>query len=192
MELKAGARQRIDATNNTVDLSVELNCPRGSECKKSLLDQNLNREVAPWSKTGGIDYDLFVQQRELANDHNVCYCTTANSDFTSSGCSCSGAGAEMSESNGGTCQTTANPINAPVATNCVLLKNTGTIAVINGPEDILLQWTYGQALVDAYQLAYGADKATIATYSGSDGAGHGVMLQHPLWTQQQISSTLGN
>ncbi len=55
---------------------------------------------------------------------------------------------------------------------------------------MFIQWTYGQELVRAYQAQFGADKAVIATYPGGDGAGHGVLLQHPAWTQEQIYNAL--
>ncbi len=187
----SGCTATIDTDNNTVDLSVKPDCPLGSECKKNLHSQDLNRRVEPWSKTKGIDYDLYVQQRELANDHGMCYCTTPNADFTSTGCTCTGP-VQMSSSNGGICQTTANTIYAPVVDNCDMLQNTGKITVLNGPEDILIQWTYGQAFVDAYNAEYGANKAAIFTYPLSDGAGHGVMLQHPLWTQTEIFAALND
>jgi hypothetical protein len=65
-----------------------------------------------------------------------------------------------------------------MSTNCVALSIDGKINVINGPEDLFIQYLYGEELVTAYQQMYGANAATIATYPGSDGAGHGVLLQH--------------
>lgn len=65
------------------------------------------------------------------------------------------------------------------------LSISGKINVINGPEDLFIQYVYGQELVTAYQQMFGSNAATIATYPGSDGAGHAVLLQHPLWTQSQ-------
>jgi len=66
------------------------------------------------------------------------------------------------------------------------LQITGNLTVINGQEDLFIQWTYGRELVRAYQRAYGTDKARVRTYTGIDGAGHGVLMQHPQWTQQEI------
>jgi hypothetical protein len=110
----------------------------------------------------------------------------AGGKFNSTKCSCSGNAPEMSENNGGVCQTistgTTQP-NAPISTNCVSL-NTGRITVINGLEDLYIQHTYGDELVAAYQQMYGAGRATIVTYPG--GAGRGVLLEHPMWTQEQI------
>ena len=77
--------------------------------------------------------------------------------------------------------------NTPMSTNCVKLDIGGKINVIDEPEDLFIQYVYGQELVTAYQEMFGSNAATIATYPGSDGAGHGVLLQHPMWTQQQIA-----
>lgn len=68
------------------------------------------------------------------------------------------------------------------------LNISGKLTVINGYEDLYIQWTYGEALVDAYNTEYGSGKATLDMYPGS--AGHGVLIQHPGWTQEQISSAL--
>ena len=185
----SGCTATVNVPAKTVSLNVTLNCPLGSECAKQFIDQGANRMTSPWSITGGIDYNLFVQQRELADDYSLCYCPKT-SGFTSQRCTCSGSAPEMSSSNGGVCQTVSPQPNAPVSTNCVDIHNTGTITVINGPEDLLIQWLYGQELVVAYQQMYGPAKASLVTYPGSDGAGHGVMLQHPLWTQEQLAAAL--
>ena len=84
----------------------------------------------------------------------------------------------MSSSNGGVCQTVSSGVtqpNAPPSTNCVPL-DTGPITVINGPEDLYIQHTYGKELVAAYQQIYGLNRARIITYPGNEGAGHGVLL----------------
>jgi len=102
---------------------------------------------------------------------------------------------DVSETNGGVCQTEtsgAGSINNPIATNCVGLKLTGNFTVINGYEDLYVQWTYGRALVEGMQQVLGANRAMLVTYSGSDGAGHGIMLQHPRFTQAQIFNALQN
>jgi pimeloyl-ACP methyl ester carboxylesterase len=178
----------INSTRQTVKLNVVPICPSGSECQKNEAVQAANRLAWPWSLTQGVDQNLFSQQRELDADYSLCYCATASSDFTSVDCSCSGSAPEMSSSNGGVCQTVstgATQPNAPISTSCVEL-HTGPITVINGPEDLYIQHTYGEELVTAYQQIYGPDRASIVTYPGVDGAGHGVLLMHPMWTQQQI------
>jgi len=55
---------------------------------------------------------------------------------------------------------------------------TGIVAVLNGFEDLYVQWTYGKSIVDAYILQNGAGAATLTTYPGK--AGHGDLAQHPL------------
>ena len=72
------------------------------------------------------------------------------------------------------------------------LKNRDRVTVINGYEDLFIQWTYGQELVRACDAQYGNGKAAIVTYPGADGAGHGILLQHPAWTQEQIYAALTN
>jgi pimeloyl-ACP methyl ester carboxylesterase len=184
-----GASSGCTATiidDSSIYLNVTLNCPLDSECDRNLVVEEANRATSPWSITKGTDYNLFVQQRELADDLSLCYCGAAGRNFTSTNCSCSGAAPEMSATNGGVCQTVSPQPNTPMSTNCVKLDISGKINVINGPEDLLIQYVYGQALVTGYQQMFGNDAATIATYPGAEGAGHGVMLQHPLWTQQQL------
>lgn len=179
--------------NDSVTLSVTPSCPLDSECDKNFAVEDTNRRTEPWSNTGGVDYNLFVQQRETATDYSLCYCDTPEAGFISGGCSCSGDAPQMSSSNGGVCQTVSTgvtTVNAPISTNCVPFNISGKINVINGPEDLFIQYTYGQELVSAYQEMFGANAATIATYPGSDGAGHGVLMQHPMWTQQQIYNAI--
>ena len=185
----------IDSANETVTMSVTLNCPIGtSECSKNLLVEAANRHTSPWSLTDGINYNLLVQQREIATDYSLCYCNSPGTFFNSSNCSCSGVAPEMSAANGGVCQTVSTGVtqpNAPISTNCVPV-NSGPITVINGPEDLFIQFTYGQEMVNVYQQQFGPNGARIVTYPGSDGAGHGVLLQHPMWTQQQIFNAIDN
>lgn len=192
--LNSGCEATIE--KNRVKLNVTLDCPRGSECQKNLTAQVFNRKRPPWSRTGGVNHTLFLQQRELDVDYSLCSCSTAAANFTSTGCVCSGIAPQMSSSNGGVCSTTETPpppnaaLNVPISTDCVPINITGKINVINGPEDLLIQYVYGQELVSAYQQIYGANAATIATYPGSDGAGHAVLLQHPMWTQEQIFTAM--
>ena len=187
--LDSGCTATIDEQKREVKLNVETACASRAECRKTVLEQLLNRKTWPWSLTHGISDELYVQQRELAFDYSLCYCRTAGPDFQTSDCHCSQP-AQMSDTNGALCQTTSNPRNQPVSKDCSPLNISGTITVINGPEDLFIQHVYGKALVEAYQQELGATKARVVTYPGDDGAGHGVLLQHPKWTQQQLWNAL--
>ena len=114
-----------------------------SECDRNLALQEANRNTSPWSLTQGIDYNLLVQQRELATDYSLCYCKTPGANFTSTDCSCSGVTPGMSSTNGGVCQTVSPQPNTPMSTNCVALSIGGKINVINGtrgPLNPILVW----------------------------------------------------
>lgn len=183
--IDSGCTATIDGKNREIKLNVETTCALHEACRKSVVEQVLNQKTWPWSLSKGISSQLYVQQRELAFDYSLCYCATAGSDFQTSDCHCS-LPAEMSESNGALCQTTSKPRNKPVSSHCAHLNISGTITVINGPEDLFIQYVYGKALVEAYQKELGANNARLVTFPGADGAGHGVLLQHPKWTQTQI------
>ena len=92
----------------------------------------------------------------------------------------------MSATNGGICETESKP-NLPVSRRCARLRIDGRITVINGPEDLFIQWTYGRALVEGYQRAFGASAAKLVTYRGEGGAGHGVLIQHPRDATQHLN-----
>lgn len=185
----SGCTATIDGENRKLKLNVETTCVDRAECRKAVAEQILNQEAWPWSLTRGISDELYVQQRELAFDFSLCYCRAAGSDFQTSDCHCSQP-AQMSDTNGALCQTTSRPPNQPASTNCAPLDISGAITVINGPEDLFIQHVYGKALVEAYQRQFGADRARLVTYPGNDGAGHGVLLQHPKWTQAQLWTAL--
>jgi pimeloyl-ACP methyl ester carboxylesterase len=191
--VSSGCTASVDLGAGTVNLSVTLDCPDGSACKKSLIDEAVNREIPPWLRTKGVDYGLYLQQRELADDWTFGYCPTAGAHFNSTGCRFAPSQTpEMSATNGGVCVTESNPPNLPVARHCAKLRIGGRITVLNGPEDLFIQWTYGRALVEGYQRAYGTGKAKLVTYPGPDGAGHGILIQHPRWTQRNINLALGS
>jgi hypothetical protein len=179
----------VNPVQGTVDLNVTLNCSLLNHCDQTLEDDILNRKTEPWSKTDGIPHNLFLQERAFDNDYNICNCQAAAPNFTSTSCSCS-ASVLSSPRNGGMCQVTSSIPYAPVVKNCVPIQNTGRITVINGYEDLFVQWTYGKALVEGYQSQYGMQKAKLYTYDGDGKANHGVMYQHPLWTQEHISLAL--
>jgi pimeloyl-ACP methyl ester carboxylesterase len=188
----SGCTVQIDPSDDTPTFNVALDeCLPDSQCWKMYLDQLFNRYTSPWIQTKGVPNSVYVNQREFDHDWGICYCAAAGADFTSQQCSCSEA-VDISSSNGGVCQCHIAPgePQTPLCANCVDLKNSGRLSVINGPEDMFIQWTYGQELVRAYGAQYGSDKVSIATYPGGDGAGHGVLLQHPKWTQEQIFAAL--
>ena len=192
--IDSGCTATVDTANNTIGLSVTPNCPTDSECAKSGDDAEANRLVEPWVRTNGVDRTLLIAERSFEPGWNVCYCAQAQPGFTSSQCSCSGK-VTVSETDGGVCQTQTSgttTVNEPIATNCATLNLSGKLTVINGYEDLFVQWTYGAALVQGMQQVLGADRAVLDTYPGSDGAGHGVMLQHPRWTQEQLFQALQN
>ena len=188
--LDSGCTATLNLDKGEVKLHVETTCVSDAECRRALVEQVLNQKAWPWSLTDGVPAELYAQQRQQNLDYSVCYCSGATSDFKSSNCQCSRK-PEMSETNGGLCQTTSNPPNQPKSSHCVPLAMSGAMTVINGPEDLYIQHTYGKALVDAYQREFGASKARLVTYRGADGAGHGILLQHPKWTQTQIWNALG-
>jgi len=177
--------------NNTVQLNVSLNCTFGNHCDQTLETDLDNRQTAPWSLTDGISRSLFIQERDFDNDYNICNCQSAEAGFMSTSCSCS-AQVKSSPSNGGPCQVTSTIPWEPMISNCAPIQSSGQISVINGYEDLFIQWLYGQALVDGYQADYGTSRAEIFTYPGIDGAGHGILFQHPKWTQEHLFAALAN
>lgn len=189
----SGCTASVDRSTGTVDLSVALDCPKGSICHSTLIDEAVNRDTPPWLLTRGVDYRLYLQQRELANDWTLGYCPTAGRHFNSTGCRFApGQTPEMAITNGGVCITESDPPNLPVSRRCAKLAIDGRITVLNGPEDLYIQWTYGRALVEAYQRAHGTGAARLVTYRGPGGAGHGILMQHPRWTQRNIHAALGD
>lgn len=169
-------------------LSVKLQCDSQNNCEPFLLSTVADILTYPWRVTKGIDNKLFAQQREIAHDSSLGYCARAGTGFHSEGCTASRT-PEQSLVDGGVCRTNDSNRDLPIASHCVPLTMTGTITVINGFEDLFIQWTYGRALVDAYDAQYGARTAHLVTYPGL--AGHGVLIQHPGWTEAQISIALG-
>jgi pimeloyl-ACP methyl ester carboxylesterase len=178
----------VDTTNNTVSLNVTTNCDIGTVCAKTFDEWTANRLKYPWSITQGVSTDLLIAQREQAHDIDYGYCPTAGPNFTPENCTASQT-PQQSILNGAACITNspAGLPNQPTASQCVPLVISGGILVVNGYQDLYIQHTYGDALVQGYQAACGQSSAMLDTYPGSDGAGHGVLLQHPGWTQAQIA-----
>ena len=165
-------------------------CGIGSTCGAMLANYLANRTTAPWADTHGVPADVYSQQRELVSDWDSCFCAAAGADYASAECSCDGA-AIISELNGGVCQCQADETTpqAPTCNRCAPLTVAGGLTVLNGREDLFIQWTHGRELVRAYQESLG-DRAKLVTYDGEDGAGHGILLQHPRWVQEQIAAAL--
>ncbi len=174
-------------TSSTVTLNVTPDCGILNHCLEYLAASIIDMNTTPWSITSGIDSAEYINERELSNDFDVAYCSGAGPNFTSTGCTAFGT-VKMSLENGGVCESdTTNP-DIPVASSCAPLHISGRFTVINGYEDLLTQWTYGKAVVDAYAQQLGASKAVLKTYPGA--AGHGVMIQHPLWTQTEMAAAM--
>jgi len=174
-----------------VDLNVVLDCPKGSQCHANLGVLSQNRKTAPWSNTDGVSTTLYRQERHMVDGWDFCHCRRAKAGFRSAQCLCAQTDdANLFRRDGGVCRTNSAQANRPASFLCVPLPITRRLTVINGREDLFIQWKYGRELVRAYRRAYGANKANIVTYSGTDGAGHGVLMQHPKWTQEQIATAL--
>jgi pimeloyl-ACP methyl ester carboxylesterase len=181
----------VDTSTNSVSLNVTPNCAFGTVCEKTFAEWTANRLKSPWSITQGVSTNLLIAQREQAHDIDYGYCPAAGPNFTPIGCT-SSQPPEQSILNGSECITNTPPAlpNQPAASGCVPLTITGGILVINGYQDLYIQHTYGDALVQGYQNLCGSAGAMLDTYPGSDGAGHGVLLQHPGWVQAQIAMGL--
>jgi pimeloyl-ACP methyl ester carboxylesterase len=190
----SGCTVDINTTTNTVVLSVTPGpCGVGSLCLSTEAEFAANRQTFPWSLTGGISQAVLVNERDRGSDWDTAYCPTAGPNFTSLGCtSIPSSPPLISATNGGVCQTVSPPglPNQPISSQCVPLQIPGSVTVINGPQDLYIQYTYGAALVSGYQRQYGPQKANLVTYPGADGAGHGILLQHPKFVQDNIFTAL--
>jgi hypothetical protein len=173
-------------TSTTVTLSITPDCEILNHCLGFIASSIVDMKTYPWSLTNGIDTAVYTNERQSSNDYDVAYCSGVGSNFTSTGCTSYGT-IQMSTQNGGVCKTDTSNTNVPVSSSCDSLTISGRMVVINGFEDLLTQWTYGKALVDAY-VRQGAGSDSLQTYPGS--AGHGVMIQHPLWTQTQMFTAM--
>lgn len=187
----SGCTAKINKTKERFRLTVKVACNKNNLCQPNKEIQALNRETSPWSETDGVPNDVYDQQRQFVNDWNFCQCRAAGPNFRSRNCRCAKSQTiEMSKRNGGVCRTRARQVNRPASTNCIRLNIDGALSVINGKEDLFMQWKYGRALVDAYRRQYGPTAARRFTYNKSDGAGHGVLIQHPAWVQNRIHLSL--
>ncbi len=173
---------------DSVALSVTLHCAIENNCDQYVAASVIDIKTPPWSITGGIGDAVFLAERQEANDFGVAYCSTPARGFTSSGCTAYGP-LQMSITNGGICRTDTSAINAPVASNCADFAISGHVTLLNGYEDLFDQWTYGRAMITGLQASMGMDRASMITYPGP--AGHGVLVQHPAWTQVQLRAAMG-
>src|SRR5262249_35438183 len=149
----SGCTAVVDTTTDTVTFDVTLDdCSVDTQCGRMYLDQLFNRYSVPWESTKGVPYGVYINQREFDSDWNVCYCASGGADFTSEGCSCIET-PDISDTNGGVCQCEVSPDapQSPACANCDDLGYRDQLTVINGYEDLFIQWTYGQALVRALQ-----------------------------------------
>lgn len=170
-------------SGGTLSLSVTPDCGVLNHCIAYLAGSIVDMNTYPWSITKGIDDTNYTQERELSNDFDVASCSGAGPNFTSTGCTAY-ATIKMSVLNGGLCKTdTSNP-DAPVASSCAPLTMTGKITALDGYEDVFTQYTYDQALI----AAYGPLGRAASIYPGA--AGHGLMIQHPLWTQTEMHAAM--
>jgi hypothetical protein len=55
---------------------------------------------------------------------------------------------------------------------------------------LYIQHTYGARLIRAYQALCGNSAAVLETYPGADGAGHGILAQHPGYRQAAIAKAV--
>lgn len=173
-------------SDGQLSLSVTPDCTRADNCKSFIANSIIDRDTPPWSLTHGVDHALYLQQRAQGNDWAVDYCGGAGPAFASIDCHSYGP-VLQTVTNGGVCKTDTEAINFPFAVQCANLFYSGKIAVLNGYEDLFAQWTYGRALVRAYDHKR-AGSAELFTYPGR--AGHGIMIQHPLWTQDVIARVM--
>lgn len=173
-------------SGSSVTLSVTPVCTASNGCTSYIDAYLLAAETPPWHHTKGIDKGVYDQERAQSEDYDVAYCATALPKFTSGNCSAYGTIAQ-SVTNGGVCKTDTSSSNEPVSVACDKLVISGKVTLLDGFEDLLVQWTYDKALADGLDAA----KRGIATYRIYPGrAGHGLLIQYPRWTQAQTYAAL--
>lgn len=163
-------------------------------CKEAWDNYKSNRLAEPYlSNDEGVPHAVFLQERNVVDDWNYSYCSQANSNWQSAKCK-SNSSHTSATGNGGMCSTTASASNDPVSTTstCMSLEHiTGTLTIMNGEEDMFIQYVYGKALYDAYS-SLGVSSA-IHTYTDDDnpsGAGHGVLYTNPSWIRDIILDSM--
>lgn len=181
----SGCKASVDTSG--VSLTVQLECTILNNCKPYFDYARLANKTLPWVRTNGIGSKMYAEERAIASDWYLSYCAHAGANFASLDCTAYGK-IQISATNGGVCKTDTSHLNHPIARDCDHIKLSGKISVIVGREDLFDQWTYGEAVVDGYRRAQGAGVARLVAYPQS--AGHGVMIQHPKWTQGQIDMAI--
>ncbi|HVA34461.1 MAG TPA: alpha/beta hydrolase [Candidatus Baltobacteraceae bacterium] len=170
---------RAHVGRSSVHLSVTPVCNAFNGCTQYIDDYLADINTSPWRITKGLDDEVYTQEREQSGDWNVAYCAQALSNFTSGECTAYGT-IQQSSTNGGICKTNTTNTNKPLSLACNALAISGKVTLLDGYEDLLVQWTYDRALSDGLNRA----KAGLATYKIYPGAtGHGILIQHPRWTQ---------
>jgi pimeloyl-ACP methyl ester carboxylesterase len=173
----SGCTARV--SSDAVALNVVPDCTTINGCKQYLAANVADATTYPWSITKGADEKVYALQREQANDWGVAHCSKAGPNFTSTQCTVYGT-VKQSRTNGGICKTdTSNP-DEPVSSGCVSLTISGKVTLVDGYEDLLVQWTYDKAVANGLNLTH-PKQASLVIYPGL--AGHGVMFEHPRWTQ---------
>jgi hypothetical protein len=166
---------------------VKLDCSWANNCKPYLYGVLLDDRTYPWILTNGIGPKIYGQERAIARDWYLNYCARAGPNFSSRDCESFGP-VTIAKTNGGVCRTDTRDVDRPVARACDRIVLSGKITVIASYEDLLDQWTYGGAVVDGFRRSQGRRIANLVLYPGS--AGHGLLIQHPGWTQAQIDAAI--
>jgi pimeloyl-ACP methyl ester carboxylesterase len=174
-------------SGSRITLSVKPDCTFANLCKPYFHGVLIANKTYPWILTNGIGTNIYAEERRIASDWYLNYCARAAPHFTSLDCSSYGP-VQISKTNGGICKTDTSNLDRPTARDCDRIKLTGKVTVIAGYEDLLDQWTYGKAVVDGYHKSQGPQSARLVIYPGS--AGHGLMIQHPKWTEAQIDTAI--
>jgi pimeloyl-ACP methyl ester carboxylesterase len=182
---KSNCTASIDS--GKVSLSVTLDCTIDNNCKPYFDSVLISNKTYPWVRTNGIGGRIYREERAIASDWYENYCARAGIGFRSLDCTSYGK-VEISETNGGICKTDTSNLDHPIAQDCDHISLAGKINVIVGLEDLFDQWTYGKAVVDGYRQSQGAASARLVIYPHS--AGHGLLIQHPKWVQEQIDNAI--
>lgn len=173
-------------TSTGVTLTVTPLCSLFNGCTQYIDGYLADIAVYPWKRTKGIGNGVYVQQREQSGDWDVAYCAQALPKFTSGSCTAYGS-IQQSATNGGVCETNTTNSNEPVAVACDKLLISGRVTLMDGLEDLLVQWSYDKALAKGLNAAK-AGSAAFVLYPGS--TGHGILIQHPKWSQAQTYAAL--
>jgi hypothetical protein len=184
-----GTNSGCDATitASSVSITVTPQCNVFNLCKPYYVGVLQALKTNPWKLTNGVSGDTYDEERAIASDWYLNYCAKAGPHFTSLDCTSYGT-VEISKTNGGICKTNTSNPDEPTVSDCDKIKLSGKITVIAGHEDLFDQWTYGQAVVDGYNQSQGKGTARLVLFPGS--AGHGIMIQHPRWTQAQVNAAI--